>query len=111
MRGKNGRFTKNEVEDDAEFENIKAYEYSDLWIYKVIDAFARAMIGMLLRLGIQVFFLLLFAILLKKIGFLEIFKEIFATIMDVFNFIKPDNTSKNENSDAKTNGSAKSYFS
>ena len=87
MRNKNGRFTKKdaikeeeEEEEEEEMERIKEFEYTDLWIYKVVDAFTKALIGLLLRLAIQIFFILLFAMLLKKIGLMDLLKEIFNMI-------------------------------
>lgn len=107
MRNKNGRFAKKISEEDTEIEAIREYEYTDLWIYKVIDGFMRALLGLLLRLGIQVFFLLLFAIFLKKIGLLEIIKEIMTMVFDIFNFAKGKSDSKNE---IDPNGAGKSSY-
>lgn len=116
MRGKNGRFAKKESEEDSEIETIKTFEYTDLWVYKVVDAFTRALVGLLLRLAIQIFFILLFAMLLKKIGLLDIFKEIFGMFIDLFQFTKSFNGEKmNENGSGPNNSSyqssQKGYFS
>ena len=116
MRGKNGRFAKKETEEDAEIQAIEKFENTDLWVFKVMDAFIRALVGLLLRLGIQMFFVLLFAVILKKIGMLDLIKEIISMVLDIFNYAKvvTTNTKDETNgSTANTNVSAdkKSYFS
>lgn len=115
MRNKNGRFTKKESEEDSEIDTIKTFEYTDLWVYKVVDAFTRALVGLLLRLAIQLFFILLFAMLLKKVGLLDILKEIFGMFLDLFQFAKGINGEKTyENGSLQNNSSSQSskgYFS
>lgn len=116
MRGKNGRFTKKDNEEDSEIENIKTFEYTDLWVYKVVDAFTRALVGLLLRLAIQIFFILLFAMLLKKIGILDVFKEIIGMIYEMFSIAKSFNGGKSDEYDSRHNESNsqpshKGYFS
>ena len=115
MRNKNGRFTKKDAIEEEEIERIKEFEYTDLWIYKVVDAFTKALIGLLLRLAIQIFFILLFAMLLKKIGLMDLLKEIFNMIYDIFNFAKNiSGTKQDDNKTTDSNGGSpqgKSYFS
>lgn len=115
MRSKNGRFTKKDVIEDEEVERIREFEYTDLWIYKVVDTFTKALVGLLLRLAIQIFFILLFAMLLKKIGLLDLLKEIFNMIYDIFNFAKNiSGTKQDDGKNTDSNGvssQGKSYFS
>ena len=112
MRGKNGRFAKKDSEEDLEMENIKTFEYTDLWVYKVVDAFTRALVGLLLRLAIQIFFILLFAMLLKKVGLLDLLKEIFEMVMELFSFTKSANWGKGSiNGSSQNDSQAKGYFS
>lgn len=113
MRGKNGRFTKKEMDEDGEIQAIERFEYTDLWIFKVIDAFTRALVGLILRLGIQLFFILLLAVILKKIGMFDFFREIISMILDVINYAKGVTNSKDD-ANSNMNGTAdkkSSYFS
>lgn len=102
MRSKNGRFAKKEAEEDAEIESIERFEYTDLWVYKVIDAFTRALVGLIIRLSIQIFFIMIFAMVLKKIGLLDIIREIFGMFMESLNF--GYSVMKKEDSQDKSNG-------
>ena len=111
MRGKNGRFTKKEEVEDGEVQAIERFEYTDLWIFKVIDAFTRAIVSLLLRLGIQVFFILLFAVIMKKIGMLDLLKEIISMVLDVMNYAKGSNSKDDSNGNSNGSADKKSYFS
>ena len=116
MRHKNGRFSKNETDEDVEIQAIEKIEYTDLWIFKVMDTFIRALVGLLLRLGIQMFFVLLFAVIMKKLGMLDLIKEIISMVLDIFNYAKgvtTNNKDETNGSTANTNvsGDKKSYFS
>lgn len=117
MRSRNGsgRFTKKESEsneqqiEENDTNRIQNIEYSDLWVFKAIDAFTKAILGILIRLGIQIFFVLLFAVLLKKIGMLDLFKEIFSMLVELFSYAKGVTGTKDDSSNGNT-GTGKSYF-
>lgn len=115
-RSSSGKFIKKENDsneqhiEEIEINGIKHIEYSDLWIFKAIDALAKTILGILIRLGIQIFFVLLFAVLLKKIGMLEIFKEIFSILVELFSYAKGVSGTKEDSVNGNTGNSGKSYF-
>lgn len=128
MRSRNnsGRFTKkdadliehhqtveNEVNEIHQFPAIRNIEYNDIWVFRVIDRISKTLVEILIRLFIQLFFILLIAVVLKKIGMLDIFKEIFSMASEVFAFAKGVTGTKDDSGkdSGNANVNGKSYFS
>ena len=88
MRGENRRFALKEHDKHGTIQAIENFQYLDLWIFKVIDAFMRALVFLLFQIGIQILFILLFAVIMKKLVMFDFIKEIISIVLDLFNYAK-----------------------